>query len=45
MVSYVNKNEDIKDELHQLSIDFRDMESTLFDIKTRQALFGRKIRK
>jgi hypothetical protein len=38
LVSYVNKNEDIEDTLHQLSIDFRDLESTLFDIKVRQEI-------
>jgi hypothetical protein len=38
LVSYVNKNEDIEDTLHQLSMDFRDMESSLFDIKVRQEI-------
>jgi hypothetical protein len=38
LVSYVNKNEDIEDTLHQLSIDLRDLESTLFDIKVRQEI-------
>jgi ATP:corrinoid adenosyltransferase len=38
LVSYVNKNEDIEDTLHQLSIDFRDLESSLFDIKVRQEI-------
>jgi len=33
LVSYVNKNEEIKDSLHKLSIDLRELESTLFDIK------------
>jgi len=33
LVNYVNKNEDIEDTLHQLLVDFRDYESTLFDIK------------
>jgi len=36
LVSYVNKNEDIEDTLHQLLFDFRDLESALFDIKLRQ---------
>jgi hypothetical protein len=38
LVSYVNKNEDIEDTLHQLSIDFRDMESSLFDIRVRHEI-------
>jgi hypothetical protein len=37
-VSYVNKNEDIEDILHQLSIDLRDLEGTLFDIKFKQEI-------
>jgi hypothetical protein len=36
LVSDVNKNEDIEDILHQLSIDFRDLENSLFDIKVRK---------
>jgi hypothetical protein len=38
LVSYVNKNEDIEDTLHQLSIEFRDFERTLFDIKFKQEI-------
>jgi hypothetical protein len=38
LVSYVNKNEDIEDTLHQLSIDLRELEGTLFDIKVRQEI-------
>jgi hypothetical protein len=38
LVSYVNKNEDIEDTLHQLSIDFRYLESSLFDIKVRKEI-------
>jgi hypothetical protein len=38
LVSYVRENEDIEDTLHQLSIDFRDLESSLFDIKVRQEI-------
>jgi hypothetical protein len=38
LVNYVNKNEDIEDTLHQLSIDFRDLESTLFNINVRQEI-------
>jgi hypothetical protein len=38
LVNYVNKNEDIEDTLHQLLIDFRDYESTLFDIKVIQEI-------
>jgi len=36
--SYVNKNEDIEATLHQLSMDFRDLESSLFDIKVRKEI-------
>jgi hypothetical protein len=35
-VEYMNKNEDIEITLQQLSIDLREFESTLFDIKTKQ---------
>jgi hypothetical protein len=38
LVIYVNKNEDIEDMLHQLSIGFRDLQRTLFDIKVRQEI-------
>jgi hypothetical protein len=38
LVNYVNKNEDIEDTLHQLSIDFQDMENSLFDIKVRHEI-------
>jgi hypothetical protein len=38
LVSYVNKNEDIEDTLHQLSMDFKDLENLLFDIKVRQEI-------
>ena len=34
----MNKNEDIEDTLHQLSIEFRDLESTLFNIKVKQEI-------
>jgi hypothetical protein len=34
----VNKNDDIEDTLHQLSMDFKDMENSLFDIKVRQEI-------
>jgi hypothetical protein len=33
LVSYVNKNEDIKNSLHQLSFHLRDLEGMLFDIQ------------
>jgi hypothetical protein len=36
LVSYVSKYEDIEDTLHQLSMDFKDLENLLFDIKTRK---------
>jgi hypothetical protein len=36
LVNYVNKNEDIEDTLHQVSIDYRDIEDSLFDIRVRQ---------
>jgi ribosomal protein L25 (general stress protein Ctc) len=35
-MNYVNKNEDIKDTLHQISIELRELESTIFDIKVKQ---------
>jgi hypothetical protein len=38
LVSYVNKNEDIEDTLHQLSMDFKDLENSLFDIKVRKEI-------
>ena len=38
LVSYVNKNEDIEDTLHKISIEFRDIEGTLFDIKVRKEI-------
>jgi hypothetical protein len=38
LVTNVNKNEDIEDTLHQLSIDFRYLESTLFDIRVRHEI-------
>jgi hypothetical protein len=36
LVHYVNKNDDIEDTFHRLSMDFKDMENSLFDIKVRQ---------
>jgi hypothetical protein len=38
LVSYVNKNEDIEDTLHQISMDFKDLENSLFDIKVRKEI-------
>jgi hypothetical protein len=38
LVIYVNKNEYIEDNLHQLSIEFKDLERTLFDIKIRKEI-------
>jgi hypothetical protein len=38
LVCYVNKNDDIEDTLHQLSMDFKDLENSLFDIKVRQEI-------
>ena len=38
LVRYVNKNEDIEDTLHQISIEFRDFERTLFHIKVKQEI-------
>ena len=35
LVNYVNKNEDT---FHQLSIDLRDLERTLFDIKVKKEI-------
>jgi hypothetical protein len=36
LVSYVTKNEDTEDILHQQSIEFRDLERSLFDITVRK---------
>jgi hypothetical protein len=44
LVSYVNKNEDIEDTVHQLSIHFRYLESALFDIKVRKEIIVAPIR-
>jgi hypothetical protein len=38
LVNYVNKNEDIEDTLHQISIDYREIEDSLFDIRVRQEI-------
>jgi hypothetical protein len=38
LVRYVNKNDDIEDILHQLLMDFKDMETSLFDIKVRKEI-------
>jgi hypothetical protein len=44
LVIYVNINEDIEDTLHQLLMDFKDMEKSLFDIKVRQEITVAPIR-
>jgi hypothetical protein len=38
LVNYVNKNEDIEDTLHQISIDYREIEDSLFDIRVKQEI-------
>jgi hypothetical protein len=38
LISYVKKNEDIKDTLDQLSMNFRDLGNSLFDTKVRQEI-------
>jgi hypothetical protein len=38
LVWYVNKNEDIEDTLHQLSLDLREMENELFETKTKNEI-------
>jgi hypothetical protein len=38
LVEYVNKNEDIEGTLQQLSINFREFEDTLFDIRVKQKI-------
>jgi hypothetical protein len=38
LVRYINKNDDIEDTLHQLSIDLREMENELFEIKTKHEI-------
>jgi hypothetical protein len=44
LMSYVNKNEDIEDTLHQLWIDFREMENTFFDIRVRHEIIFARMR-
>jgi hypothetical protein len=34
LVRYINKNDNIEDTLHQLTIDLIEMENELFEIKT-----------
>jgi hypothetical protein len=36
LVEYTNKNEDIENTLQNLSIDFREIEKELFDIKIKK---------
>jgi hypothetical protein len=36
LVRCVNKNDDIEDTLNQISMDFKDFENSIFDIKVRQ---------
>jgi hypothetical protein len=36
LVNYVNSNDDIKNTLHQLTVEFKDLQNELFDIKVRQ---------
>jgi hypothetical protein len=36
LVCYVKKNHDIEDTLHKLSMDFKDIENSLVDIKFRK---------
>jgi hypothetical protein len=38
LVWYVNKNEDIEDTLHQLSLDLRELENELFKTKTKHEI-------
>jgi hypothetical protein len=38
LVSYINKNEYVEDTLHQISIEFIDLESSLYDIKVKQEI-------
>jgi hypothetical protein len=38
LVWYVNKNEDIEDTLHQLSLDLRELENELFETKTKHEI-------
>jgi hypothetical protein len=44
LVCYVNKNDDIEDTLHQLSMDFKDLENSSFDIEVRQEISVAPIR-
>jgi hypothetical protein len=36
LVNYVNSNDDIKNTLHQFTVEFKDLQNELFDIKVRQ---------
>jgi hypothetical protein len=38
LVIYVNKNEYIEDTLNQLSLEFKDLENLLIDIKVRKQI-------
>jgi hypothetical protein len=38
LVHYVNKNDDIEDTLHQLTMEFKDLKKELFNIKVRQEI-------
>jgi hypothetical protein len=44
LVEYVNRNEDIEITLQQLSIDYREIEGTLFDIKVKQEVIVAPLR-
>jgi hypothetical protein len=44
LVEYTNKNEDIENTLQNLSIDFREIEKELFDIKVKQEVIVAPLR-
>jgi hypothetical protein len=38
LIWYMNKNEDIEDTLHQLSLDLKELENELFETKTKHEI-------
>jgi hypothetical protein len=44
LVRYIKKTDDIKGMLHQLSIDLREVENKLFEIKTKHIIMTSQIR-
>jgi hypothetical protein len=44
LVNYVNKKENIKDTIHQVSIEYRDIQDKLFDIRVRKEVIVAPLR-